>query len=145
MNKKTVGPTILFAIVTLLVILALLLLNINKTHTSTNTQPEDPVTYTSISMNEAVELMQRETDYILLDVRHDYEYMEGHIPGAILLDNDNISAETTKQFNDRSQLILIYCRSGRRSKEAAQKFVDMGYTNIIEIGGIIDWTGEIEK
>ena len=111
-----------------------------------STPPDNTSTsYTSITMQDAQVRLANETDYILLDVRHDYEYEEGHIPSAILLDNDVISATTVAQLSNKNQTIFVYCRSGRRSKEAAQKLVDLGYTNVVEIGGIIDWTGDIEK
>ena len=89
--------------------------------------------------------MNENENYIILDVRTIEEYNDGHIPGAILIDNDEISATTVAQLSNKNQTIFVYCRSGRRSKEAAQKLVDLGYTNVIEIGGILDWTGEIEK
>ena len=81
--------------------------------------------------------------HIIVDVRRQDEYDSGHIPGAILIPNESISTEQPAELPDLDQTILIYCRSGRRSKEAAQKLFDMGYTHIYEFGGIIDWTGEI--
>ena len=84
-------------------------------------------------------------DYILLDVRTQAEYAEGHIPGAICLPNETIGSEPPAELPDREQTILVYCRSGRRSAEAAQKLADMGYVNVLEFGGILDWTGEIVK
>jgi rhodanese-related sulfurtransferase len=80
---------------------------------------------------------------VIVDVRRQDEYSEGHIPGAILVPNESIGTEQPEALPDLDQIILVYCRSGRRSKEAAQKLFDMGYTNIYEFGGIIDWTGEI--
>ena len=113
---------------------------------SINTDSNETIkpTYISISMQEAKQRFVSETGYIILDVRHDYEYAEGHIPGAILIDNDLINADTVGSLPQKNQLIFVYCRSGRRSKEAAQKLVDLGYTNIVEIGGILDWDGELE-
>ena len=101
--------------------------------------------YRQISMDEAVEMMKKESGYIILDVRRPDEYAEGHIPGAINLPNESIGANDIPVLPDKAQLILVYCRSGRRSKEASEKLVRLGYTNIVEFGGIIDWKGEIEK
>lgn len=101
--------------------------------------------YQKISMAEAKEMMQKEKDYILLDVRTDVEYNEGHIPGAICVPNETIGDSDITKLPDKDQLILVYCRSGNRSKQAAGKLAKMGYTNIVEFGGIMDWDGEIEK
>ncbi len=101
--------------------------------------------YRQISMNEAVKMMKNEKNYIILDVRRPDEYAEGHIPGAINLPNEEIGASEISELPDKAQLILVYCRSGRRSKEASEKLVKLGYTNIVEFGGILDWTGEIER
>ena len=102
-------------------------------------------TYRSISMDEAVVMMEQEQGYIILDVRRPDEFAEGHIPNAINVANESIGTDEIEQLPDKDQLILVYCRSGRRSKEAAQKLVKLGYTNIVEFGGILDWTGKIEK
>ena len=83
--------------------------------------------------------------YIILDVRTSDEFADGHIPGAINVANESIGAESPAELADKNQLIYVYCRSGNRSKQAAEKLVALGYTNIVEFGGIIDWTGEIEK
>ena len=101
--------------------------------------------YRQISMNEAVKMMKNEKNYIILDVRRPDEYAKGHIPGAINLPNEEIGTSEITKLPDKSQLILVYCRSGRRSKEASEKLVKLGYTNIVEFGGILDWTGEIER
>jgi len=101
--------------------------------------------YRQISMDKAVKMMKDEKNYIILDVRRPDEYAEGHIPGAINVPNEEIGTAEIPELPDKSQLILVYCRSGRRSKEAAGKLVKLGYTNIVEFGGINDWTGEIEK
>ena len=101
--------------------------------------------YRQISTDKAVEMMRDEQDYIILDVRRPDEYAEGHIPGAINVPNEDIGTAELPELPDKSQLILVYCRSGRRSKEAAEKLVKLGYTNIVEFGGILDWKGEIEK
>ena len=99
--------------------------------------------YTQISQDEAREMMEKDDGHIVIDVRRQDEYDEGHIPGAICVPNESIGCDSPEALPDYDQIILIYCRSGRRSKEAAQKLVGMGYTNIYEFGGIIDWTGEI--
>ena len=99
-------------------------------------------TYRQITQEEAGELMQADNGSVTVDVRRQDEYDSGHIPGAILIPNESIDTARPEALPDLDQIILIYCRSGRRSKEAAQKLADMGYTNIYEFGGIIDWTGE---
>ena len=101
--------------------------------------------YRQITMAEAVKMMAEKTNYIILDVRRADEYAEGHIPGAINVANEDIGTDEITELPDKSQLILVYCRSGRRSKEASEKLVKLGYTNIVEFGGILDWKGEIEK
>ncbi len=101
--------------------------------------------YRQISMDEAVAMMATETNYIILDVRRPDEFAEGHIPGAINVPNETIGTAEIPELPTQNQLIMVYCRSGRRSKEAAEKLVNLGYTNIVEFGGILDWKGEIEK
>ena len=101
--------------------------------------------YRQITADEAAVMMTEEKSYIILDVRRPDEYAEGHIPGAINVPNEEIGAADIPELPDKAQLILVYCRSGRRSKEAAEKLVGLGYTNIVEFGGILDWKGEIEK
>ncbi|MBQ8380267.1 MAG: rhodanese-like domain-containing protein [Clostridia bacterium] len=101
--------------------------------------------YRQISMDEAAKMMKDEKNYIILDVRRPDEYAEGHIPGAINVPNEDIGTAEISELPDKSQLILVYCRSGRRSKEASEKLVKLGYTNIVEFGGILDWKGEIER
>ena len=106
---------------------------------------EKNMTYTSITMEEAKDIFQNSGDYIILDVRRADEFSEGHIPGAVNYANEDILQDKPEVLPDLEQTIYVYCRSGRRSKEAADKLVQMGYTNIIEIGGILDWNGELEK
>ena len=101
--------------------------------------------YKQVSMEEGLELMEADSDYILLDVRRDDEFEEGHIPGAISIPNESIGTEEIAELPDKNQTIYVYCRSGNRSKQASQKLVDLGYTDVIEFGGIIDYSGEIEK
>ena len=99
--------------------------------------------YRQISQEEAKEMMTRDDGHVIVDVRRQDEYDAGHIPGAILIPNESITAERPAELPDLDQIILIYCRSGNRSKQAAQKLFDMGYTNIYEFGGINTWTGEV--
>ena len=106
---------------------------------------EKEVTYTSITMDQAKEIFQTQGDYIILDVRRADEFAQGHIPGAINIANEDIVSTEPKELKDKDQTIYVYCRSGNRSKQAATKLAAMGYTNIIEFGGIIDWTGAVEK
>ena len=109
----------------------------------TSCSAEENMTYHRIPQEEARQMMARDDGHIIVDVRRQDEYDAGHIPGAILIPNESIGTEQPEQLPDKNQIILIYCRSGRRSKEAAQKLANMGYTNLYEFGGIIDWTGEI--
>ena len=101
--------------------------------------------YTQISMKEAVAMMEEETDYIILDVRTPEEFAEKHIPGALNVPNESIGTEEIKELPNKDQLILVYCRSGNRSKQASEKLVALGYTNVYEFGGINDWPGEVES
>ena len=105
---------------------------------------EEGASYHQISTEEAVKMMEEEEDYIILDVRTEGEYEEKHIPGAVLVPNETIGTEEIEELPDKEQMILVYCRSGNRSKQAAEKLVKLGYTNIYEFGGINDWTGEVE-
>ena len=102
-------------------------------------------TYRSITMDEAATMMAQETNYIILDVRRPDEFAVGHIPNAINVPNETIDTAEIPELPDKDQLIMVYCRSGRRSKEAAEKLVKLGYTNIVEFGGILDWKGETVK
>mgnify|MGYP002514142493 CR=1 FL=1 len=102
-------------------------------------------TYRQISMDEAVTMMAEESGYIILDVRTQEEYDQGHIPGAIVISHEEIPEKAEDVLTDKDQLILVYCRSGRRSKIAAEALAELGYTNIKEFGGIIDWPYEIVK
>ena len=103
---------------------------------------EQENSYRQISMDEAVTMMEEESGYIILDVRTPEEFRERHIPNAINIPNETIGSEDIQELPDRDQLILVYCRSGNRSKQASGKLAELGYTNIVEIGGINDWTGD---
>jgi rhodanese-related sulfurtransferase len=105
--------------------------------------------YKQISQDEAMQMMQEQTDYLIVDVRRPDEFAEGHIPGAINVPVEAINtaedaAELSGDLPDQDQILLIYCRTGRRSKEASKKLAEMGYTGIYEFGGIATWEGEVE-
>lgn len=102
-----------------------------------------PDSFRQISQDEAKEMMRRDDGHVVVDVRRQDEYDAGHIPGAILIPNESIGSERPALLPDLDQIILIYCRSGNRSKQAAKKLFEMGYTNLYEFGGINTWTGEI--
>lgn len=101
--------------------------------------------YRKISAEEAKKIMQEKDDYVILDVRTLEEYKEGHIEGAVLLPKSDISNEAEDVLQDKEQMIFVYCRSGSRSFAVATELIDMGYTNIYDLGGIIDWPYEIVK
>ena len=103
---------------------------------------DSEASYQQISMDEAIAIMESESDYIILDVRTPEEFAEKHIPDAINIPNETIGTEDIPELPDKDQLILVYCRSGNRSKQASEKLVRLGYTNIVEFGGINDWPGE---
>ena len=106
-------------------------------------QVQKEQSYRQINMDEAIAMMEEENDYIILDVRTPEEFSEKHIPGAINVANETIGSEEIPELPDKDQLILVYCRSGNRSKQASEKLVALGYTNIVEFGGINDWPGEV--
>ena len=101
-----------------------------------------PEGYSQVDAETAAQMMEEESDEIVLDVRTPEEYAEAHIPGAINVPNEEIGTEPIAALPDKGQLILVYCRSGNRSKQAAEKLVEQGYTNIVEFGGINNWNGE---
>lgn len=102
------------------------------------------ITYEKISMSEGLKRMEADEGYILLDVRRADEFASGHIPGAVNLPNEQIGNDEIPSLPDKNQAIYIYCRSGHRSKQAADKLLALGYTNLVEFGGILDYTGELE-
>lgn len=112
--------------------------------TGQTTQNKQEAAYMNITPEEAKQLMDTQQDYVILDVRTRQEYEEKHIPGAILIPDSEIGERAEQALPDKNQLILVYCRSGRRSKLASEKLVQLGYTNIREFGGIIDWPYETE-
>ena len=99
--------------------------------------------YQQINMDEAITMMEEESGYIILDVRTPEEYAEKHIPNAINVPNESIGTVEVLELPDKDQLILVYCRSGNRSKQASEKLVELGYTQIVEFGGINDWPGDV--
>ena len=102
-------------------------------------------TYEQITAREAKEIMDTEQDYIIIDARTEEEFAEGHIANAILIPEYEIKDRAEKELPDKDALILVYCRSGRRSKIASEELVNLGYTNVKEFGGIIDWPYEKVK
>ena len=105
--------------------------------------PAEEITYRQVNMDEAITMMEEGSGSIILDVRTPEEFAEKHIPGAINVANETIGTDEIPELPDKDQLILVYCRSGNRSKQASEKLVALGYTNIVEFGGINDWPGEI--
>ena len=137
----------LIAIIVILVILVAIGIFLKNRNSSTEDNKvsvkEANIQY--VSMNDIEKIMNENENYIILDVRTIEEYNDGHIPGAICIPNETIDENVVSKLPDKEQLILIYCRSGNRSKQAAQKLKKIGYTNLIEFGGIIDWAGDIVK
>lgn len=117
----------------------------NDITTSPTTTPTDTIinNYRQITMNEAVKIIEEESGYIILDVRRPDEFAAGHIPNAINVPNESIGTTEIPELPNKEQMILVYCRSGRRSKEASEKLVKLGYSNVVEFGGILDWKGDI--
>lgn len=104
---------------------------------------ENGTVFRQVTQEEALRLMETERGYLIVDVRRPDEFAEGHIPGAVNVPNEQIGSDDPENLPDRDQLLLVYCRSGRRSKEAAQKLASIGYTNVVEFGGILTWPGEV--
>lgn len=115
-----------------------------ETETTVETQTTQEAVYVNITAEQAKEIMDTQKGYIILDTRAQEEYDESHIPGAIVIPHDEILEKAESVLTDKDQMILVYCRSGRRSKIAAEALVELGYTNIKEFGGIIDWPYEVE-
>lgn len=119
----------------------------DKTSQDTKSAKEDTMEteYKKITAEEAKERMDKDDKIIILDVRTEEEYREGHIPGAIVIPNETISSEPLKELPDLDQEILVYCRSGNRSAQAAKKLIEAGYTQVYDFGGINDWPYDTEK
>ena len=130
-------------VIIILIILVVIIGGVIMLNKNTEKERTNQIQY--VSMEEIATIMQENTNYIILDARTIEEYNEGHIPNAICIPNETIDETVTTKLPNKDQLILIYCRSGNRSKQAALKLQQLGYTNLIEFGGIIDREGEIEK
>ena len=130
---------ILITFIVLIFILTFFLMKRKKNSKSRETS------YRTVSQKTAVQMMKDEKNYIIIDVRTIEEYSEGHIPNAVSLPVQNIGNGENFQLPDKNQLILLYCRSGSRSRQAAQKLVEKGYANVVDFGGINKWIGEIVK
>ena len=111
---------------------------------SQSTEENREAVYMNITAQQAKQIMDTQEGYVILDVREKEEYDQGHIPGAIVIPHTQVEAQAESVLTDKDQLILVYCRSGRRSKLAADVLVKLGYTNIKEFGGILDWPYEVE-
>ena len=116
--------------------------NNNSTETTLENSTNKEITYEIISQTQAKDIMDNSTDYVIVDARTSEEFSEGHIKNAINLDYEEVTQKAESLLPDKNQLILIYCRSGRRSKIAAESLCQLGYTNVKEFGGIIDWAYE---
>ena len=122
-----------------------LALGLTLTACGTKTEETDQnTTFKEITAEEAMDLMETEEDYVILDVRTKEEYDKKHIKGAILVPNETIGKDEIPELPDKDQMIFVYCRSGNRSKQASEKLAQLGYTNVYEFGGINGWTGEVE-
>lgn len=119
----------------------------DKTGQDTKAAQEDTVKaeYKKITAEEAKERMDKDDKVVILDVRTEEEYQEGHVPGAIVIPNETISSEPLEELSDMDQEILVYCRSGNRSAQAVKKLAEAGYTQVYDFGGIIDWPYDTEK
>lgn len=132
-------------IILIIIILTIIIIGVVCIMNRKERNIENEVIIKHISMNDIVQIMDENENYIILDVRTQAEYNQGHIPNAICIPNETIDENVVNKLPDKNQMILVYCRSGNRSKQAAEKLKKLGYTNLIEFGGIIDWKGEIER
>ena len=127
------------------ILLCILLSACGNDTDKTQTTKGESTMYEQITAEDAKKIMDSGEEHIILDVREQDEFDAGHIPGALLLPYTEIENEAESKLPDKDKLILVYCRSGRRSKIAAEALIKLGYTNIKEFGGIIDWPYEVEK
>lgn len=132
-------------IILIIIILTIIIIGVVCIMNRKERNIENEVIIKHISMNDIVQIMDENENYIILDVRTQAEYNQGHIPNAICIPNETIDENVVNKLPDKNQMILVYCRSGNRSRQAAEKLKKLGYTNLIEFGGIIDWKGEIER
>ena len=142
-NKKWIFAVIAAGVLTA----ALSACGQEKTGQDTKAAQEDTVKaeYKKITAEEAKERMDKDDKVVILDVRTEEEYQEGHVPGAIVIPNETISSGPLEELPDMDQAILVYCRSGNRSAQAAKKLAEAGYTQVYDFGGIIDWPYDTEK
>ena len=131
-----------FAII-LLLAATVVLVSCGKEAGGDGSSPYVDGSYDSITAEEAKKMMEEESDCVVLDVRTEDEFREGHIPGAVLIPDYEIETRAEELLTDKEQLILVYCRSGNRSKKASEALVKLGYRNVKEFGGIIDWPYEV--
>ena len=144
MQRKTVLAVAILAALGVAALVGCAVSSKSSASTSaTSTTSASSAAYRQISQQDAQSMMQSESGYVIVDVRRVDEFASGHIPGAINIPNESIDKTQPAELPDLDQLIMVYCRSGRRSKQAAQKLADMGYTNIVEFGGINTWPGEV--
>lgn len=125
----------------ILIVLGLTLSCVSCSKKETSSDPS----YHLITSEEAAAMMEKETAYTIVDVRRPDEYAEGHIPGAVNIPNEEIGSERPSGLPDTDRLLLVYCRTGRRSRQAAEKLVSLGYTRVYDFGGILSWKGEVER
>lgn len=142
-HEKAKAPYMQRGIAILLTVAALLLAGCGAQEQSMEREDTTMKSYAQIDQQTAKAMMEKDDGHVIVDVRRQDEYDAGHIPGAILIPNESIDRSRPEALPDLDRIILIYCRSGNRSKQAAQKLFDMGYTNLYEFGGITDWTGPI--
>ena len=142
MQRKTVLAVAILAALGVAALVGCAASSKSSASTSASTSASSAA-YRQISQQDAQSMMQSESGYVIVDVRRADEFASGHIPGAINIPNESIEKTQPAELPDLDQLIMVYCRSGRRSKQAAQKLADMGYTNIVEFGGINTWPGEV--
>ena len=141
-ERYTMKKYIIIGVVAIMSMLAACGSKQNENQTTMHQEEfQQKITYECISQEEAHALMEDGVDCIILDVRTQEEYDEKHILNAICIPNETIGTEPPAELPDKEQLILVYCRSGNRSKQASEKLAAMGYTNIKEFGGINTWTG----
>ena len=132
-------------IILIIIILTIIIIGVVCVMNRKKRNIENEVIIKHVSMNDIVQIMEENENYIILDVRTQAEYNQGHIPNAICIPNETIDENVVNKLPDKNQMILVYCRSGNRSRQAAEKLKKLGYTNLIEFGGIIDWKGKIER
>ena len=118
---------------------------LSKAKADTAEEMSDKAAYQKISAEEAYEMMASQEVVVVVDVRTREEYDGGHIENAVLVPNENIGSEMPEALPDKEAPLLVYCRSGRRSKDAAQKLLKLGYQSVYDFGGVIDWPYELVK